>query len=576
MKKTKWYKKIRIHLLVVALTAICMVLSYSLWGNIGVELAFEAQVEKPARFQVYYTTESGERLSPANLQSIEISPGESRLYKLFLPAGNVYKFRMVMGNLNQPQTMMLKNLSFGGEETILVSDFKSSFKLHSCESVEYCCNEMKVSVLGSQCPHILYKGDLSLPGKIRVKWLVFISLLLIYYCCSWKVARWLAYFKTVEKSSRLDIVLISACAVLLFLPMSFISDATQSQTEKRKLAEKPALEKMFDKDYRYGAKFDAWFNDHFWGRDELMCLYNNVSEKLVTNGNKSVLRGHDDWLFVRNSGCLEDYMNMHPITDAQLSAAADYLCEIDEWCKENGKLFFYFCAPEKHHVYEEHFRLVRKLRPNSESIVARFMRTLVPRHLNAVSPIPNLLEAKKKAGALYYKLDSHWNPVGGYVGYSALMSKINEYSMYEVDKPTFVTLRDHPEKDQKKYPIWKTDDLVGLWPNAPDDRAVEYRAPVLKSDLIYAGMPVTDKTKEKHVTIVKNKRKKGKLVVFRDSFAVAMAPYLNETFGEVVYIWRYNVIPQDIEHLRDADIVLLENVARRIPNLVGLKFPTLK
>ena len=74
----------------------------------------------------------------------------------------------------------------------------------------------------------------------------------------------------------------------------------------------------------------------------------------------------------------------------------------------------------------------------------------------------------------------------------------------------------------------------------------------------------------------KNPRKQGKVVIYRDSFTSALAPYLSETFGEVTYIWRYHPEAGDYEkYLQHADIIILESVERFVP-LLGKKNLILK
>jgi hypothetical protein len=57
-----------------------------------------------------------------------------------------------------------------------------------------------------------------------------------------------------------------------------------------------------------------------------------------------------------------------------------------------------------------------------------------------------------------------------------------------------------------------------------------------------------------------------RVVIFRDSFASALIPFLSEHFSRAVYLWQNNVDPQVIEDERP-DVVIHELVGRRLTTL---------
>ena len=65
------------------------------------------------------------------------------------------------------------------------------------------------------------------------------------------------------------------------------------------LAPRPQL--TFDEDVEeenYGTQFEAWYNDHFFGREAMIGLYNNIKYFISpTVGNDRILVGKDGWLF---------------------------------------------------------------------------------------------------------------------------------------------------------------------------------------------------------------------------------------------------------------------------------------
>ena len=65
--------------------------------------------------------------------------------------------------------------------------------------------------------------------------------------------------------------------------------------------------------------------------------------------------------------------------------------------------------------------------------------------------------------------------------------------------------------------------------------------------------------------VITMSNKPYKVLVFRDSFANAITPYLSETFGEVEYIWNYNLnnFQDKIKEFKP-DIIIVEMVERNI------------
>jgi hypothetical protein len=70
----------------------------------------------------------------------------------------------------------------------------------------------------------------------------------------------------------------------------------------------------------------------------------------------------------------------------------------------------------------------------------------------------------------------------------------------------------------------------------------------------------------------KNTMKSGNILVYHDSFMLAMMPFINETFGEVNYIKSYQLDTNEILKHKP-DILILELVERNLDVLLKLKKP---
>lgn len=391
-----------------------------------------------------------------------------------------------------------------------------------------------------------------------IDWCVFIILLTVSFCVSYKLVRYLAQFKIHHNTSRIDIVFIAFFFLLLFIPMSNIDDGKVSDNENRVLAEYVPL---YDGkiNYKYGQQFEKWFNDRFFGRKNLIELYGKVVDKISLRGNNDVIVAKDNWLFLKSAGSLENFRNAIQFSDEELKNIATYLSAIDKWCKDNGKDFYYVICPDKNKIYGENITFVTKSRPDSEGRTEQLVNYLVKNTDVKVLYLKDTLLANKGDNLLYFKNDTHWTTMGGYIGYTALMNKIREkhkgYSIVKFNETKVV-----------KNP---TGDLNRMYPTVSEDKDTEYEIPVFNS----SAMCVSDVDKKAGL-FCKNIKSGKKLVLYRDSFSIGWLDFLSETFGKLSAFGRYDVTRDDLNYLRrEADIVVMEQVERFIPSLVDYKFP---
>ena len=391
-----------------------------------------------------------------------------------------------------------------------------------------------------------------------IDWYVFIILLTISFCVSYKVVCYLAQFKIKHNTSRIDIVFIAFFFLLLFVPMSNISDGKVSDSENRVLAEYvPLYNGKFN--YKYGQQFEKWFNDRFLGRKNLIELHGKVMDKISLRGNNKVIVAKNNWLFLKSSGTLENFRNAVQFSDEELKKIASYLVSIDNWCRKNGKDFYYVICPDKNKVYGENITFVSKLRPDSEGRTEQLVNYLIKNTDIKVIYLRETLLANKGDNLLYFKNDTHWTTMGGYIGYTELMNKIREkhkdYSVVKFDKTKIV-------KNLKG-------DLNKMYPTFSDDKDTEYEIPIFSS----SAKCISEHNKKEEL-FCKNIKRGKKLVLYRDSFSDAWLDFLSETFGKVSAFRRYDITREDLKYLKhEADIIVMEQVERFVSSLVDYKFP---
>lgn len=535
-------------LVCIILSTLSIVGTKGVWSMKGTEVFVEFLSQKDLELQIFYCTETDKTFTEAHSIRQQVQKGQKKA-EIFIPGkSKITKFRLDTGT--NPGRFVISKITINGKKSLNLN--LKQFATYGVSS--YVVDNGKGTVISTlQDPYLVYKGILDvIPGR-RIDWLVLITFCVVSYFFASKIVKYLLDFKILGSFPRRDIYFLTVFFILLFLPMLCINDEEISIIENRKLAEKPDFSRIFDEKYNYGNLFETWYSDRFFGRNFLIRLHNVINRGQSKTGNDRVLIGKDGWMFYKRDFNLHDFMNSHPACDADLKQSAAYVSDLKKWCQKNNKGFHFFVAPNKHKVYGEFYRDINKQAPDNMSMVNRFLRQAKASGLDTIYPIAELMEAKKRGYLLYWKHDTHWNARGAYIGYLALMRKINEkYDSYKKIEPNYIACTHYAK------------DLEAMYPEiAPDDNSLYVEHKVSQGIRKFA-----EGSKLKDTFTQTTPGKHGKVVVYRDSFTTALVPYLSETFGEVTYIWRYHVIEEDYEkYLKNADIVILETVERYIPQL---------
>lgn len=396
-----------------------------------------------------------------------------------------------------------------------------------------------------------------LKGRHTPNLYFFLILSVVYFLALYKIISYLGKLKLQNKDSSVDIIFLSVFFLLIFLPMSHISTAEKSDEENRNLAARPPLRDFYDTN-DYALKFEAWFNDHFYLRKNLIQIYEYMEDPFFKKGNKRVLIGKENWLFYKGDQSERNFANMDLLSNEELQAIAQYLTDINTWAKNHGKNFYYMICPDKNKIYGEFYPYQKKMRPDSESRAYQLIAYLKENtSIRIVYPYENLHQQKSFGHLLYWKNDTHWNPLGAYVGYRELLKSIQK--SYKI-KPFVFT--------KSAYKTNPKGDLTAMFSRSKKDQQSKYFLPQME-DL------ATCEGEEKNFQCLNTQAlNKERIAVFRDSYSIAMIPYFNATFSNALYQWRYDIRRSDLKYIQDhADIIILEQVERLIPRLADLTFP---
>jgi len=306
----------------------------------------------------------------------------------------------------------------------------------------------------------------------------------------------------------------------------------------------------------YPAEYEAYYNDNLPYRDALIDIDSSLKYFLfASSSNSEVLVGRNNWLFFNNlmdDNCVECYKGMHLFTDEELARIKDNLCQAKAVLDGEDMEFILFIAPNKERIYWENMpdylgepaeqyrtkQLVEYLRENTD--------------IPVVYPYEELMEVKERYGQkIYYRLDTHWNEIGGYVGSDALLRQLG-LQLPQIEELTIETV---------PPTICDLADMVHLRDEINTD-----------VDFVLSGYNAYNMVMDEHdVMGIYRYHCQGaddrKLFMVRDSFADAMDDYVGSRFNESCMV-HYKTYTPDLLLQEDADIFVYETVERRVGSLL--------
>lgn len=350
--------------------------------------------------------------------------------------------------------------------------------------------------------------------------------------------------------------------VILVFPLTKINKQRESTLENRILSPKAELIKDGKINTKYGTEFEAWLSDRFRYREKLLNHYVKANAFLLNRleNNKAFL-GKNGWLFYKAENSISNFQNKNLFSKEQLIQIHKNILKRQALLQKHNINYYLLIAPDKNRIYGEHYYPeIKKVAPKGRA--EELVSFLSSYNLDIVYPLKEMLEAKSQ-GTVYFRLDTHWNNYGAFVGYSNLMKEIKkDYPSLNVLELNDFEVKTRPEKGG---------DLLNM-----------LNVPLQKLKLEDNSILVLDKKVPYNYNYLKNKGTKGvhtknakplnnlRVFVLRDSFTTAMEPFVSETFAEANYVWTHNFNNQYKEILKfKPDIVIYEMVERYAHTLLN-------
>jgi len=318
-------------------------------------------------------------------------------------------------------------------------------------------------------------------------------------------------------------LIVSGFLIIITLPVILM--LFKSDFNKR-----PHLSFTYEELRKFPLQYTEYFNDNFGLRTKLLEANFIIKYYLLnTSPSAKVILGNDGWLFNASEGEKEDYLGTTNYNQQMLDNLAFSLEAKRIWLGKKGIKYLFIIAPNKTSIYGEYVKGLRKISSkDSLDDVVNYLK--LHTKVNVID-LRQVLRENKKKGNLYYKLDTHWNRLGAFIGYQKIMETMSQ-SFNQITPYTLADYNIH-HKASKRVDLSRA--ICGnayLKESAPVFEWIKVKSS-RQIELIKEG-PYTYElaTRKQDATL-------PKAIVFRDSFFTDMAPYFSEHFRYVKYYWQY-------------------------------------
>lgn len=316
----------------------------------------------------------------------------------------------------------------------------------------------------------------------------------------------------------------------------------------------------------YRQQWETYYGDHFGFRASLIAFDLWIKSSLFAETGPNVLAGSGGWFYLSRDCAVDtvnDCLGLTKIPQRRLKGLQRRLQERRDWLAAHGIMYLYVIAPNKETIYPEF--LPGWLHPAATTKIDQFVNQM---RLHSTVPVLDLRPALRQARLdhwVYYQTDSHWNLWGAFVaGETIIASQSKRMPGLTPLDPGAFTIQPAPGLDgdlvrmagelgvkEANNPVFiPGPSLPGLEFSSSGTNAVGWpqiwRIPVAENQ---------------EITTIKNRQRTGRVVIFGDSYAVKLQPFLGYHFGTVIL--SRAPFTQD-EVLRTQPVLVIDEVVERL------------
>lgn len=326
--------------------------------------------------------------------------------------------------------------------------------------------------------------------------------------------------------------------------------------ENREMTVQPSL--TLDNYGTFSEEYESYFNDNIPFRNNLISLNASI-DYFIFNRSVSdyVVAGNDNWLFysrLDDGNPISCYEGTNLMSEAQLQEIAQNCIAQRDFLANQGKEFVIFIAPNKERIYSEY--MPEKYGKPAENYLALQVVNYLRENTNlrVVYPYDELMAAKQDTDYnIYYKTDTHWNYIGGYIGASALLTELG------IEMPSI-------SDDQIQIAVGDetAGDLAGMLNLTNQLKFADHQYMVSGYD--NHNMKIIEEDFINVYSYSAENADPRKIYIMRDSFSSNMAQYIGSQFNESYLRHRSSYSYDDYVN-QNPDILVYETVERYIGTL---------
>jgi alginate O-acetyltransferase complex protein AlgJ len=345
-----------------------------------------------------------------------------------------------------------------------------------------------------------------------------------------------------ERHPVVATLLVVFFVVVIFAPplkMLLSPTVPWSETEQRTLAKPPQFPSSLRGLSAFFAEVDRYCQDHFGFREFFIYRYFRELKKHFGKAglDTKVLAGQEGWYFYSGQGEIRDFQGRRSLSEAKL---AEWFAERDRrdaWLRSQGITYLLVVPPSKHSIYPEFLPKGAKATKG----VSRYEQMLAAAaHRGYLVDLHQPLREAKTTGELYYKKDTHWNLRGGFVSAQTIIAALQERfpevtfsSDFTFGQERTIACRDSPEScDLARMAMRQEEEEEAYAELKPFPSCVE------ADDLTIFKFSALSERFDRPSFARRCPKRELTALIFRDSFGVALEPFLSENFRSSVYLWK--------------------------------------
>ncbi|MGB8353312.1 MAG: hypothetical protein WCD79_05455 [Chthoniobacteraceae bacterium] len=284
----------------------------------------------------------------------------------------------------------------------------------------------------------------------------------------------------------------------------------------------------------FAENFEGYYNDHFGFRSLLLDSGNILRVKYFgLSPSPDVIIGKAGWFFYTGGGSLVRLKENTGFTGEQLEAWLHFMERRQHWLGSMGIRYLFVIPRDKQTIYPEF--LPSRFSHSSPGCAIDQLIAYISAHSSVqVLDLRDSLLAAKKHDQVYFTLDSHWNTVGAYAGYSAIIKRLSEWfpGLKVVDRSQYnLVTRTAPGGDLAR--MAGIPSLTSKWFDLFPAKELATQKTMIFDLPGFAGPPIY----ASFTTEITPPSPLPRAVIMRDSYANGLQPYLSQNFSRISYLY---------------------------------------